>query len=239
MQMSGKRTQDTTAAAKRAAAELAAQWVDEGMCVGLGTGSTASLFIRALATRVSEGLKVTCVATSVASHDLGVELGLSMVSADAITEIDITVDGADEIDPHKNMIKGGGGALLREKIIASISREMVVVVDESKRVPKLGAFPLPIEVLPFGFAATCAQIAKLGLKPVTRTNAQGDPYVTDGEQHLVDVDMREWAGSYTDLDIALHAIPGVVETGLFLGMAGRVVVGCKDGSTELWQEVER
>ncbi len=223
-------SKDTNAQAKELAGKAAAKLIQEDMLVGLGTGSTATHFIRALSQRCRDGLSIRCVATSRASWDLGNSLGLPMIDMDGITNVDMTVDGADEIDPAKNMIKGGGGALLREKILASISREMVVVVDEHKLVQRLGQFPLPIEVEPFGFDATAKRVKDLGLSGKTRTKISGDKYETDGGHYIIDIDLKNVSMSPAQIDSMLRALPGVIETGFFLGMAGRVIVGMNDGS---------
>ncbi|MDP1834655.1 MAG: ribose-5-phosphate isomerase RpiA [Chlamydiales bacterium] len=225
------KTQDNQA--KQAVGFAAAEMVQEGMLVGLGTGSTAAFFIQRLGQRCVEGLKIKCVATSVHSWKLGEQNCLSMIDMSGITRIDLTVDGADEIDHDKNMIKGGGGALLREKILASISHEMLVVVDSGKVVQHLGAFPLAVEVVDFGCDATIEQIRNLQLLPKRRVK-DGKAFVTDGGNCIVDIDLSKEHRKLFDIDRALRQLPGVVETGYFSGLAGRVLIGHEDGRVEMW-----
>ncbi len=223
-------SKDTNTHAKELAGITAAKLIQPDMLVGLGTGSTATHFIRALSQRCRDGLQIRCVATSTGSWDLGNSLGLPMIDIQGITNVDITVDGADEIDPAKNMIKGGGGALLREKILASMSREMVVVVDEHKLVERLGNFPLPVEVEPYGFDATVERIGRIGFKGKQRIKVSGDKYVTDGGHYIIDLDLKKASMSPAQIDSILRALPGVIETGFFFGLAGRVIVGNNDGT---------
>ena len=207
---------------KREAARRALDLVEPGMRLGLGTGSTARHFVDLLGEKVAAGLKVRCVATSEATLAQANGLGIPMTTLDDMPELDLTVDGADEIDPELRLIKGGGGALLREKIVAAASRSMAVIADSTKLVPRLGAFPLPVEVVPFGLAATRLHIRKtigsLGLSgdPVLRRGQS--PFVTDGGHFILDCRI----GAIPDperLAAALSAIPGVVEHGLFIGYA--------------------
>lgn len=216
---------------KRISGEAAAQLVEAGMVVGLGTGSTAAWFVRALAAR---DLDIRGVPTSEATANLARELGMTLASLDDVKSIDLTVDGADEIGPRLALIKGGGGALLREKIVAAASARMVVIADTSKVVDPLGAFPLPIEVNPFGFGSTRSKISgvavDLGLddRLVLRRHADGSTYVTDGGHWIVDASFRRIPDP-EKLSRALFEIPGVVEHGLFLGLATAAVVARADG----------
>jgi ribose 5-phosphate isomerase A len=219
--------------AKQAAGEAAAKLIKDGMLIGLGTGTTAAFFIQSLAIKCQQGLKVRCVATSNASFEMGQKLGLNMVDMKGITRLDMTIDGADEIDNDKNMIKGGGGALLREKILASISDEMVVVVDSSKVVERLGAFPLPVEVVEFGLDATVQEIEDLGFNGKVRTK-DGKIYITDGGNRIIDIDLSTQTLGYHEINDRLNDVVGVVETGFFFGLAGRVVVGGSDGTVKTW-----
>lgn len=214
---------------KHRVATRALAFVEGGMRLGLGSGSTATIFVDLLAQRVrAEGLKIRCVPTSETIRRQAEALGLDVTTLDAMPELDLTIDGADEFDPALDLIKGGGGALLREKIVATASRSMVVIADASKRVETLGRFPLPVEVNRFGLAATvrligeaCAAAACPG-PAVLRAGADGQPFVTDGGHLILDchlsriVDPPALAGS-------LAAIPGVVEHGLFIGIAAAVV----------------
>lgn len=217
--------------AKQAAAERAVEWIRDGMTVGLGTGSTVRPFIQAVGRKVAEGLAIKAVATSVRSEELALELGIPIIPFSDVEEIDVTVDGADEVDPAWNLTKGGGGALLREKIVADASKRLIVIVDESKLVRHLGKFPLPVEVVPFGFELTRRKLTRLGCEPKLRM-ADSRPYLTDNGNYIMDCAF----GAILQpgrLAEELHRIPGVVEHGLFVGMAAEVVVGRADGTAYL------
>jgi ribose 5-phosphate isomerase A len=215
-------------AQKRQAAARALDWVQPGMRLGLGTGSTARHFVDLLGERVRGGLDVVGVPTSEATHAQAKKLGIRLSTLDDTPELDLTVDGADEIAASDlSLIKGGGGALLREKIVASSSAQMLVIADESKWVPALGRFPLPVEVVPFGFAATHRAVAKAtGATEALlrlRQDKSGHPFVTDGGHWIIDAAL----GHIPDpkhLADRLSSIPGVVEHGLFIGMAGIVIL---------------
>ncbi len=209
---------------KRQAAEQALAYVEDGMKLGLGTGSTAAKFVELLGARVRSGLKVICVPTSEATRAQAAALSIPLTTLDAMPSLDLTVDGADEIDDELRLIKGGGGALLREKIVAVASNRVVIIADNSKRVEMLGKFPLPLEVVPFGLAATEILIAKLAADTgldgeiTLRRGTDGNPFVTDNGNHILDCAF----GSIDDpeaLDDALKLVPGLVESGLFLGIA--------------------
>ncbi|NQX63377.1 ribose-5-phosphate isomerase RpiA [Paenibacillus qinlingensis] len=214
--------------AKRAAAELAITEIRDGMIVGLGTGSTAYWAIQGLGVRVQNGLHIQAVATSVASENLAKELGIPLIPFADISEIDVTIDGADEVDTAWHLIKGGGGALLREKIVAFSSKKLIIVVDESKVVPQLGAFPLPVEVVKFGYELTIRKLQALGCEPKVRT-ADHQPFVTDNGNYIIDCHFGSIPNP-AELHQVINGIPGVVENGLFIGMASQVIVGYKDGS---------
>ncbi|PYI54267.1 ribose-5-phosphate isomerase RpiA [Paenibacillus flagellatus] len=221
---------------KRRVAEAAAEQVKDGMTVGLGTGSTAYWAIRKLGERVKEGLNVKAIATSSRSESLAVEFGIPLVTFAETDVLDVTIDGADEVDPALNLIKGGGGALLREKIVAAASRRFVVVVDDTKRVDRLGAFPLPVEVVTFGAEATKRALESLGCASRFRM-ADKCEYVTDNGNFILDCDfglIRE----PEPLAQAINAIPGVVDNGLFANMAHVVMVGCGDGSIVVMERGE-
>jgi ribose 5-phosphate isomerase A len=221
---------------KRAAAASALEEVRPGMRLGLGTGSTAAWFVRLLGEKVAAGLDVVGVPSSERTAELAREVGVRLTTLDDVDGLDLTVDGADEFDPRLNLIKGGGAALLREKIVAADSRRMIVITDESKRVEHLGAFPLPIEVVKFGLAATLrgirAAAAEMGLDgPVLlRRDAAGELVVTDEGNWLVDAQFRRISDPQA-LSTSLSRIPGVVEHGLFTGMASTVIVAGRSGIT--------
>lgn len=214
--------------AKKAAAELAIMEIQDGMIVGLGTGSTAYWAIQGLGARVQNGLHIQAVATSVASENLAKELGIPLIPFADISEIDVTIDGADEVDPDWHLIKGGGGALLREKIVAFSSKKLIIVVDESKVVAQLGAFPLPVEVVKFGYELTIRKLRALGCEPMVRV-AESQPFVTDNGNYIIDCQFAS-IPSPAELHRAINGIPGVVENGLFIGLASQVIVGYKEGS---------
>jgi len=210
---------------KRQAAAGALEHVRDGMRLGLGTGSTAKHFVELLGERVRAGLDVIGVPTSETTRADAVRCGIRLTTLDDIDRLDLTVDGADEIDPALNVIKGGGGALLREKIVATASDRMIVIADESKWVESLGRFPLPVEVIPFGLAATrralaeaCAECGVSG-QLVVRKGKDGHVFVTDGGHWIVDAHLGRIADA-PRLARALNAIPGVVEHGLFIGLVG-------------------
>jgi ribose 5-phosphate isomerase A len=207
---------------KQAAARAAAELVESGSIVGLGSGSTATYAIRFLGQRVREGLKIVGIPTSQKTKQLAEQLGIPLSTLDEHPQIDIDIDGADEIDPQLNLIKGGGGALLREKIVASASRRFVAVGDSSKQVAHLGKFPLPVEVIPFAQSLISKRIAGLGAQVSLR--GAGNPYVTDEGHHILDCTFGEIADPAA-LAEKLRAIPGVVEHGLFIGLAEMALIG--------------
>ena len=211
-------------AQKKAAANRALDLVKPGSIVGLGTGSTARYFIEGLAARVRNGLKVQAVATSQESRAQA-EAGGIPITERVNGSLDLAVDGADEIDPAVNCVKGRGGALLREKIVAHASRRFVLIADESKLVGRLGRGPIPVEVLPFLWEATGRSIESLGGRPELRMTAAG-PFKTDNGNLVLDT---SFGAVDAALGAALHAIPGVIEHGLFLGMARAAIVGCATG----------
>ncbi|NOV03576.1 ribose-5-phosphate isomerase RpiA [Paenibacillus sp. LMG 31457] len=215
---------------KRIAAEKAAAYIQDGMTVGLGTGSTAYWAIQEIGKKVHNGLQIKAVATSVQSEKLAIDLGIPLSPFSEIAEIDVTIDGADEVDGMWNLIKGGGGALLREKIIASSSKELIVVVDESKVVDRLGKFHLPVEVVKFGYELTRRKLSALGCEPKLRLVDQ-KPYMTDNGNYILDCDFKQIAMP-SECHDAINSIPGVVDNGLFIGMAAKVIVGYKDGSVK-------
>jgi ribose 5-phosphate isomerase A len=203
---------------KEAAARASLRFVKDGQVVGLGTGSTAAYFIKLLGEEVKVGLRVRGIPTSVRSRELAVSLGIPVITLDDCQEIDVTVDGADEIDPQLRLIKGGGGALLREKIVASATKQMIVVADASKQVQRLGKFPLPVEVIRFAQALVAKRIAALGAEVQLRRDATGNAYLTDENNYILDCRFGEIRDP-DRLARELSEMPGVVEHGLFIGMA--------------------
>jgi ribose 5-phosphate isomerase A len=217
---------------KKIAAEKAVESIKDGMIVGLGTGSTSYWAIQRIGERVKEGLKVKAVASSKASEDLAQQAGILLVPFAEVTVIDIYIDGADEVDAEHNLIKGGGGALLREKILASNSRQFIVIVDESKLVQRLGKFPLPVEIVPFASSFTLNKIRQLN-EDISIRQKDGRDFISDNGNLIVDCRFEEIADP-EKLNLQLHNIPGVVETGLFLkAMVSAVIAGYEDGMVKV------
>jgi ribose 5-phosphate isomerase A len=225
--------------AKFVAARRACDYVESGMRVGLGTGSTAAWLVKSLGEMVrEEGLKITGVPTSSRTADLARAAGIEIVTLDEARWLDVTIDGADEFDPEMNLIKGGGGALLMEKIVATASDQMVVIADTTKEVAALGAFPLPVEVIPFGWQTTRGLIQEtlsgldvMGDK-VTRRMAGDEPFRTDEGNFILDLHLGR-IGNARQLALILNQIPGVVENGLFIDICDVVIIGHSDGRAEV------
>ena len=223
--------------AKQAAADAAAAMVENGMLVGLGSGTTLRRFVRSLGARVGQGLKVTGVSTSESTKALAMEVGITVADLNDVGELDLVLDGADEIDPRGQMIKGGGGNLLWEKIVATAGQRFVAVIDETKPVTHLGKFPLPVEVVRFGWRSTERQIRGLFvesgvLEPaMTLRGGEASPFVTDGGHYILDCALGEITHP-EPLAIALDRIAGVVENGLFIGVARSAIIGRADGTVE-------
>ena len=217
--------------AKRMAAAAAVEMVDEGMRLGIGTGSTAEQFIILLGQRVQAGLSVIGVPTSDRSAALCHELGIALTTLDETPTLDLAVDGADEFDPALNLIKGGGGALLREKIVAGSANRLVVIADASKQVAVLGAFPLPVEIIPMARQPIAQRLAALGATVTLRTNPAGAPFRTDEGHWILDGDFGPAISDPAGLARDLSSWPGVVEHGLFCGMAECVLLGTEDQVT--------
>jgi ribose 5-phosphate isomerase A len=208
---------------KEAAARASLRFVKDGQIVGLGTGSTAAYFIQLLGEQVKKGLRIRGIPSSDRSRDQAEGLGIPLATLNECPEIDVTVDGADEVDPQLRLIKGGGGALLREKIVASATKQYVVIADATKRVPVLGKFPLPVEVIKFAQTVVEGKIKTLGAQVGLRRSADGKPYLTDENNYILDCRF----GQIPDADglaRQLSDMPGVVEHGLFIGMASIVLV---------------
>ena len=225
--------------AKYVAARRAVEFVEDGMRVGLGTGSTAAWMVRCLGELVrEEGMMITGVATSTRTADLAREVGVTIKTLDEVRWLDLTIDGADEYDPNLNLIKGGGGALLHEKIVATASDQMVVIADLTKQVDTLGAFPLPVEIIPFGWQTTKALIEEmlsnvdvLGRSASLRLSGT-EPFRTDEGNYILDLHLRRIAQP-AQVSLVLNQIPGVVENGLFIDICDKVVIGHGDGRVEV------
>lgn len=223
--------------AKFNAAQAALAYIKDGMVVGLGTGSTSAHFVRLLGDKVRQGLRVKGVPTSEATRNLAEQVGVPLLEISQVTSIDVDVDGADEIDPHFRLVKGGGGALLREKIVAAASKRVVVIADETKWVETLGAFPLPVEVTRFGFALTAQRIKEAlqatdceGVEVALRVSGKAnEPVITDGGNYIIDAHAKRIPDA-TALAAALQQIAGVVEHGIFIGLAHVVILGKAKGA---------
>ncbi len=216
-------------AAKKNVGYKAADLIQDGMRVGIGTGSTVFFFIERLVQRCREGLKIQAVASSVRSQHLAHQGNIPLLEINTIVDLDLTVDGTDEIDPKKRMIKGGGGALVREKMLASMSKEMIVIADESKCVEQLGKCKLPVEVISFTPQATLHRIAKLGYRGEFRAEKDGSFYVTDNGNYIIDIHFNQPRLNPEEDHEALAHVPGVVDTGFFFHLAGKVIIGFFDG----------
>lgn len=214
---------------KKAAALKAIEFVRDGMVIGLGTGSTAKHMVIALGQKVRDGVRLTAVTTSQETATLAKQSGIPLIDAEDRWEIDLAIDGADQVDPHFNLIKGGGGALLKEKIVAASARQFIVMVDHTKQVPVLGgSFPLPIEIIPFGWGSTARNIHALTKSPVMLREHRGLPFKTEAGHFIVDVHLA-CIDRPGELETALNLIPGVVETGLFVGRTNVLIVGTPQG----------
>jgi ribose 5-phosphate isomerase A len=218
--------------AKQVAAEHAAKLIQDGMTVGIGTGSTSAFAIEAISKRIKEGLSIKAVASSTRSEKLAKGAGITLIPFSEVEDIDLYIDGADEVDRNLNLIKGGGGALLREKILAFNSKEFIVIVDNSKLVPYLGKFLLPVEVTPFGMELTVRQLQKLGCTTTIRQEAD-KRYITDNGNIIVDCDFKK-IEQVAQLHDSINAIPGVVENGLFSKtIVSKVIVGFENGEVQV------
>jgi ribose 5-phosphate isomerase A len=226
---------------KEVAGRRAADLVTSGMTLGLGTGSTVHFALVRLAERVrDEGLRIRGVPTSLETERKAREMGIELLALDQVSALDLTIDGADEIDPAFDMIKGGGGALLREKVVASISKREVIVVGPDKVVERLGTtFALPVEVVPFARPVVALALAKLGCEPALRLAKSGGVYRTDNGNEVLDCRFGGGIADARGLEARIDAIPGVVESGLFCGLAHVLVIGHPDGRAEVRQRGER
>jgi len=225
----------TNAAIKELVGTQAAELVQSGMTIGLGTGTTIEWLIKALGNKISSGLEIRAVSTSAASSKLAAQHNIQLIELNDAAKIQLAIDGADEIDQQLQLIKGGGGALFQEKMVASAAEEFVVIADHSKLVKKLGAYPLPVEVMIFNWKQVEKQLIRQFDKPLQlRMKKDGSPFVTDHGNYIVDISFGHIADPAA-VNNTLQNIPGVIETGLFLGMAHKVLIGYPDGQTE-WRE---
>ena len=219
---------------KEVAGRRAAEYIEKGMVVGLGTGSTAEFAIRAIGERVAAGLEVKAIPTSEASAQLAGELGITLTTLEDDPAVDLTIDGADEVDPDLDLIKGLGGALLREKIVAFATARQVIIIDPSKLVKKLGTQArLPIEVVPFSWSLVCNRLSERGIEPTLRMQQAEQPFVTDNGNYIIDGRFPEGIDDAQATDIWLNTLPGVVENGLFVAMTHLVVIGEADGTSRV------
>lgn len=217
--------------AKQIAGEKAAEYVKDGMIVGLGTGSTAYWAVKKVGEMVADGLNIRAVPTSEETRSLAEDLNIPLVSLADVNYIDLTIDGADEVDSDLNLIKGGGGALVREKIVAHHSKKLIIIVDDSKLVDKLGAFPLPVEVVHFGADKTLINLEKFDCQPKFRKE-EGELFNTDNHNYIIDCNF-EVIENPKDLNNELNELPGVVETGLFVEMTDKVIIGNNQGELKI------
>lgn len=218
--------------AKKSAGYAAAEHVKDGMSVGLGTGSTAHFFIEKLGEMCRNGLKVRAVASSNASKKFAESLGIPLVDVDTLSHLDIMVDGADEIDSKHRMIKGGGGALLREKLLAKMSREVIIIVDKSKIVDKLGKVHLPVEIVAFAHKTTSERLQAEGYRGILRKSNQDSPFITDQGNYIIDIHFDFPIENPEEHHNRIKGITGVIDTGFFFNLAKRILIGYPNGQTE-------
>ncbi len=214
---------------KRAAGEYAVQLIQPGSITGIGTGSTVYYFIHALAKKVKDGLDIKAVVTSRQSGLLAEQLGIAITDLNDVEYIDITIDGADEVNSQLQLIKGGGGALLQEKMVAAASAKLVIIADSHKMVDKLGRFPLPVEVIPYGWKQTQKHIAGLSCNKIILREKESTPFITDHGHYILDCYFEKIENT-PGLAQQLNNIPGVVENGLFINMAASAIIGYEDGT---------
>ncbi len=219
--------------AKKAAGYAAVEHVTNGMTIGLGTGSTVHYFIERLAQLCVEGLRIKAVSTSEASQKHAQSLAIPLVDINSITSVDLTVDGADEIDSNHRMIKGGGGALLREKLVALMSENVIIIIDENKLVTDLGKFPLPVEIVSFAYQTTQKRLENKGYQGILRKQKDGSPFVTDQGNFIIDIKLGAPCNNPEEHHQKIKQVSGVVETGFFFGLAKNVIVGYADGHTNM------
>jgi len=226
--MTSQASKQAIEAGKRAAAQAALQYVQDGQSIGLGTGSTVKYFLEGLGNLVKDGLRIQGISTSEATRRLAEQWKIPLLPEEGEWVLDLAVDGADQVDPHFNLIKGGGGALLREKIVAIAAKQFIVIVDEAKCVPTLGhPIPLPVEVIPFGWRNTARYIAREGWECTLRS-WNGSAFQTDSKNYIIDVAIERISNA-REIGMKLNQIPGVVEHGLFTGLTSLVIVGSPGG----------
>lgn len=211
---------------KQLAGEAAVQYIEDGMVIGLGSGSTVYWTIKRIGEMVSEGLQVCCIPTSIKTEKLAKECGIPIIGFKDVSNIDITIDGADEVDPNLNLIKGGGGSLLREKIVTFASKALIIVVDDEKLVNRLGNFPLPVEVTPFGIENTLKKITELGCEAKLRLR-DNQIFLTDNHNFIADCSFHN-IEIPSRLSMELNQIPGVIENGLFYEIVNKVIIGSEN-----------
>lgn len=225
----------TNAAIKELVGTQAAELVQSGMTIGIGTGSTMEWMIKTLGNKINSGLEIRAVSTSQASSKLAQQYNIPLIELNDAAKIQLAIDGADEIDPQLQLIKGGGGALFQEKMVAAAAEEFIVIADHSKMVSQLGAYPLPVEVSTFNWKQVEKQMIKLLEKPLKlRMKKDESPFVTDHGNYIIDISFGV-INNMEAINNALQNIPGVIETGLFIGMANKALIGYPDGQTE-WIE---
>ncbi len=218
---------------KKNAGIYAVDFIKQGMNIGLGSGTTVYWFIQELGIKIRQGLEITAVPTSAKTEQLAKEAGIKLSDLDATARLSITIDGADEIDPQGQLIKGGGGALLQEKIVAAASDKLIIVADSSKLVQQLGKFPLPVEVVPFGYKQVRERIINSGLcNKISLRKKDNEVFITDHHHYILDCECEKIEKA-SALNTALHLIPGVVETGLFINMTVKAIIGYEDGRIEV------
>lgn len=222
---------------KQLAAEYSVKYIEDGMIIGLGTGSTVRFLLAKLGERIRQGLKISAVSTSSGTTELAKSLKINVVDINSIDRLDITIDGADEVNFELNGIKGGGGALLYEKIVAGISLKNIWIVDSSKLVKTLGKFPLPVEVIPFGSKQLFNRLDKLGFNPKFR-EINGKRFITDSNHYIIDLNLN-LIENENELDAKLKSIPGIVETGLFINTADVIIIGKENGCEVLERQKKR
>ncbi len=218
---------------KKNAGIYAVDFIKQGMNIGLGSGTTVYWFIQELGRKIRQGLEITAVPTSAKTEQLAKEAGIKLSDLDATARLSITIDGADEIDPQGQLIKGGGGALLQEKIVAAASDKLIIVADSSKLVQQLGKFPLPVEVVPFGYKQVRERIINSGLcNKISLRKKDNEVFITDHHHYILDCECEKIEKA-SALNTALHLIPGVVETGLFINMTVKAIIGYEDGRIDV------